>query len=313
MRLSITTSSYLKRLDGSRVSTSDCISLIAEAGFDTVDVFFGDAPSRQTELCREDWMDWAKALREELDKRGMKATQAHAPFYNTLSPEIQDRAYKEEMIRRSIIASDILGVKWIVMHPGTDYLNNDLEVNIRGNVEFFSPFIELAEKQPNGIGIAIENLFDTHHLASGVTGSTEKSDRRVNDYIVTQRRFGSYVSELLMLLEALKKQFKRVGICWDFGHGNLSSADHVAVLRRIGDDLKALHVNDNLGVYDDHLIPFFGTVPWFNIIPVLKDIHYSGDFAFEAHLVTKRMPEPLVLETLKYSYRNGKYLIDLAE
>lgn len=309
MKLSITTSSYLKRLDGSRVSTAECVALIEEAGFDTVDIFFGDATSGKTELCGADWLDWAKRLREDMDKRGITATQAHAPFYNTLSPEIQDREYKEEMIRRSIIASDILGVKWIVIHPGTNYLDNDLELNIQGNEAFFTPFIELAAQQPNGIGIAIENLFDTHHLANGVTGSTEKSDRRVNDYIVTQRRFGSAVSELLLLLEVLQKNFKNVGICWDFGHGNLSSSDHVKVLKRLGSNLKAVHVNDNLGIYDDHLLPFLGTVPWFDVMRTLKEIGYQGDFTFEAHLVTKRMPDELVRETLKYSYQIGTYLM----
>ena len=311
MKLSITTTTYLKRLDGSQVSTAQCIDLIEEAGFKSIDVFFGNAPSGNAEICRDDWMDWAKTLREDLDRRGLTVDQAHAPFYNTLSPDIKEREYKEEMIRRSIIAADILGAKWMAMHPGTNYIDNYLDVNIKGNVEFFSPFLELAEKQPNGIGIAIENLFDTHHVANGVTGSTEKSDRRVNDYIVTQRRFGSSVVELQMLLAELKQNFKNVGACWDFGHGNNASADVVTCLRRLGKDLKALHVNDNLGIYDDHLPPFYGTVPWFDVMPVLKEIGYEGVFAYETHIITKRMPEVLIKETMKYCRVMGEYLLSL--
>ena len=311
MKLSITTSSYLKRLDGSQVTVPQCIDLIEEAGFKSIDLFFGDAPSGKVELCRDDWMEWAKALREDLNRRGLTVDQAHAPFYNTLSPDIKDREYKEEMIRRSIIAADILGVKWIVIHPGTNYIDNYLDVNIKENVEFYSRFLEVAAKQPGGIGIAIENLFDTHHVANGVTGSTEKSDRRINDYIVTQRRFGTSVVELQMLLGELKQDFSNVGACWDFGHGNDASANVVACLKRLGKDLKALHVNDNLGVYDDHLLPFLGTVPWFDVMPVLKEIGYEGVFAFETHLVTKRMPEELVKETLKFTRKIGEYLVSL--
>ena len=311
MNLSITTSSYMKRLDGSRVSIAQCIDLIEKAGFNAVDVFFGDAPTGQVELCQDGWMDWAKALREDLDRRGITVSQSHAPFYNTLSRELKDRDYKEEMIRRSIIASDILGSKWIVLHPGTDYVDNFLDVNVEKNLAFFKPFLQLAEKQPNGIGIAIENLFDTHHVKSGVTGSSDRADGRINDYVIPKRRFGSSVAELQILLNELKKDFSNVGICWDFGHGNVASVDQAACLRRIGSDLKALHVNDNLGANDDHLIPYHGTVPWHEMMQVLKEIHYQGSFAYEAHLVTKRMPENMVLETLTYCYKLGKHLLSL--
>ena len=72
----------------------------------------------------------------------------------------------------------------------------------------------------------------------------------------------------------------RFGICWDTGHANINGHqyDHIKAL---GNNLRALHINDNRGVDDEHMAPFFGTVNMDEIINALLDIDYKGYFTFE--------------------------------
>lgn len=297
MRLSNTTSAYMTRQDGSRVPMMECIGLLHSAGFRRVDAFFGDSIHRETELTGEDWMDWAYKTRERLDGMGMEATQSHAPFYNMLSPGITDRAHKEEMVRRAIVASAILGVKWVTLHPGTNFEDNRLSASFAGNLAFFKPFLEVAEKA--GTGIAIENLCD-HHRPS--TAPTETVGRVL-------RRFGGALDELTGLVDRLGENFGNVGVCWDIGHAHLVGQNHEQCLRVLGGRLKSIHVHDNQGSRDVHMPPYTGTVPWDVIVKTLRDIDYGGDFTLECFRFTNGLTDELVPEALRYTFSVGRRLL----
>ncbi len=90
-----------------------------------------------------------------------------------------------------------------------------------------------------------------------------------------------------------------VGICWDFGYANLMDLDQPGALRYIGKRPKTTHVADNSGYYDDH------------IMPVLRKIRYEGDFAYEIHNATSRLPGTLPDKIGRYCLLVGRYLLDL--
>ena len=50
----------------------------------------------------------------------------------------------------------------------------------------------------------------------------------------------------------------------------------------LGDDLRAIHVHDNNGKADEHVILFRGTVNIDEVITALIDSGYKGYFTFEA-------------------------------
>jgi sugar phosphate isomerase/epimerase len=79
---------------------------------------------------------------------------------------------------------------------------------------------------------------------------------------------------------------------------------------QIGPYLRATHVDDNIGRDDLHTIPFFGTIPWPEIMAALKQINYSGDFNFELSCF-RRIPETLLEHLGRYIYEVGTYLIEL--
>jgi sugar phosphate isomerase/epimerase len=71
-----------------------------------------------------------------------------------------------------------------------------------------------------------------------------------------------------------------VGICLDTGHrhlhGDVASAVHTA-----GRSLITLHVHDNHGQRDEHLMPLDGTVSWPEVVRALRAIGYPGVFMYE--------------------------------
>ena len=73
-----------------------------------------------------------------------------------------------------------------------------------------------------------------------------------------------------------------LGICLDTGHLNLVDGDQAAFIDKCGSHLKALHLADNLGQNDNHMLPYSaGTVDWERVIGALKKNNYSGLFNFE--------------------------------
>ena len=71
-----------------------------------------------------------------------------------------------------------------------------------------------------------------------------------------------------------------VGVVIDTGHQNIVG-DPVETLRTIGEHLITLHLHDNRGEQDEHLLPGRGTVDWNGVVGALKEIEYPGVFMYE--------------------------------
>ncbi len=96
---------------------------------------------------------------------------------------------------------------------------------------------------------------------------------------------------LLALIEAAGG--KHLGICLDTGHLNLSRCGKVPrygkvectqseFIRRTGDKLIALHIADNDGTSDQHLMPYGrGNVNFADVMSGLREVNYSGLFNLE--------------------------------
>ena len=271
------------------ISLEECVVSLKEAGYKYIDINLAGQGRPGMPLTQDDWLEWAQRVREFADKLGVEFKQSHAYFYNQSDFSRPDRDWREELVRRSIIASGILGVEWMVMHPANmrDEVWYDPEAALRFNVEYHLPYVELAKK--HNVGIAIENMLERGKM----------------------RRFSAHPDELIALVDEINDP--SVGICWDFGHANVTGVNQPEALRRIGSWLKATHVADNHGEQDEHLPPFYGTVDWRGVMKALKDIGYAGDFAFEIQFFTDVLPGDLKLRhnLLKFTYDLGSYLLAL--
>ena len=70
--------------------------------------------------------------------------------------------------------------------------------------------------------------------------------------------------------------------CWDVGHGNMQEMSEYDSLMILGDHVRAVHIQDNNGNSDAHMVPFCGTMNMDSIMNGLLDIGYKGYFTFEA-------------------------------
>lgn len=78
-----------------------------------------------------------------------------------------------------------------------------------------------------------------------------------------------------------------LGICIDTGHANQSvdAGRHPVTnyLERYAGQLCHLHLHDNHGKNDEHLLPGKGTVDWPSVRSVLKAIEFTGTAVLETH------------------------------
>lgn len=284
---------------GKQKNTILMMEQCVEAGFRVLDIGFCDAirPAKPDDLSPDDWERRIDAIGEAAAKLGVEFSQAHLPYADLYNDQKnfteEDFALFREMTRRGIIACGRLGVKWAVAHPFTDLIHGeyDNDINLTTNLEFYSPFAELAEQNNTGLALEIMAEFNIERV---------------------KRRYCATADELIELTDRFASP--AVGICWDFGHAHSIHRDHCAALRKVGNRLKATHVQDCRGDRDAHLIPFIGgNIKWEQIMPTLVEIGYTGDFVLEAHRFTQNIPEALRPMAGKFAYAMGEYCLSLAK
>ncbi len=88
--------------------------------------------------------------------------------------------------------------------------------------------------------------------------------------------------------------YANAGVCYDSGHDHCHFGDKFP-WDKAKDRIFAVHLHDNRGLMDEHLLPFDGTIDWRRLAINLSDANYHG---------------PITLES---SY-NGRYLdMDIVE
>lgn len=71
-----------------------------------------------------------------------------------------------------------------------------------------------------------------------------------------------------------------LGLCYDSGHGNICE-NGLEYLETFKDRLIAVHLNDNNGSNDQHLLPFFGSVDWQRLARIIADSSYTRPVSME--------------------------------
>ena len=267
-----------------------CVELCAKAGYKCLDLNLCEAMNPNSRLRGDDWEKYIDDIAELGKRWGIEFVQSHLPYYDIFANNNPAHVnLMEELIRRSIIASGRLGIKWAVTHPGTFYgAGPDTGKSLEKNIEYYSVHLETAKKA--GTGIALENDFEY----------------QAPHY---RRIFGADISELCLLADAFKDP--SVGVCYDFGHANLCGGFHRENLRIIGSRLRATHIQDNHFHHDDHLMPFFGKTDWPDAMAGLAEIGYDGDLTYEIQEFARYMPNELKHLAVELSVSIGQYLLEL--
>ena len=269
-----------------RLPVEFSIDECAKAGYRVLDMNFCVAMNPNSEMRGDDWENYVRRIGEFAAARGITFTQSHLPYYDVgkgVDPLM------EELIRRSIIGSAMLGVKWCVTHPYTDpAAGTDTEKQQALNLAYYSKHAATAREM--SVGIALENDF------VGGSGYLYCSD----------------VKELTALVDAFDDP-AHVGVCYDFGHANLMGGSHREKLNWIGQRLKAVHVQDNHGNADEHLLPLYGSIDWNECMAGLADIDWQGELTFEVQEFGRYLPKPMKHLAVEQSLEVGRYLVGVFE
>lgn len=230
----------------------DCVRYTHEAGFQYIDLSMYVVQQNDPLFYSPCWQEYAYKLRYLGEQLGIRYVQAHSPSGNPYLSAEQYDAYLYKTIRAIEVCS-VLGIPNVVVHMGVQHgLYKDEFQKMSG--AFVQKLIPTMEK--HGVNVLCENGRKTDAYYDLYSGAE-------------MREFIEYVNHPLF------------HGCWDTGHANMIGSQYDDIMT-LGKDLYALHVNDNRGTLDEHMIPFFGTINMDEVMTALLDSGYKGYFTFEA-------------------------------
>lgn len=288
MKLSIST--CISELQaGRRFDAEEGLRILADAGFRNIDFNFSRAAENGGPLAQSDWRDWAKHIRETADALGLTVTQTHAYWFYIPDENSPDVAVNLEYLRRSVEASAIVADSpWVVTHP-LSLADEGGYAPERTKSFLLSLYRDLGETAARcGVQLAIENLF---------TGG--------------MRYFGCLPEDLLWLLGKLNDPM--FGLCWDFGHANRMQLNPAEAFRQVAPFVRVTHVHDNKGKADDHTFPYFGSIPWAEVLPAVRESGYRGNWNFEIHVPNSATPRALRVQALQTLRALGEDMVTQIE
>lgn len=274
MRLSIETYVFREHF-GDNVA----IKMIKEAGFDAFDysMFW---VTEKTDMLGDDYRERALALRKYADEIGIECNQAHAPFPFKANSSLDMSNEEYRSLIRAIEVASILGAKNIIIHARR--VPNGEDFNEYNRI-FYSSFIPYCEKF--NICVSVENLYKKEVPVFGEPNELTEFINSINS--------------------------KWINACVDVGHLGITGFQPENVIRRLNSKiLKAVHIHDNDGISDQHLLPYAGKFNWDEITSALKAIKYNGDFTFEVTGFLKTQDAENLENALKFAEQTGRLLID---
>jgi sugar phosphate isomerase/epimerase len=125
----------------------------------------------------------------------------------------------------------------------------------------------------------------------GVRIAIEPADRYETDLIHT-------TADAMRLIHELGHS--NLGLVLDTGHAHVAGESPAQAVCIAGDRLFHVHVDDNLGQRDQHLIPGEGSIDFQSFLGALEEAGYNGFVCAELSWDYTVDPEPAVRQTLSH-------------
>ena len=248
-----------------------------KAGFDAINIGL-----EKIDYLKDGWQKNVEEAILDAEREGISFEICHLPFIQAgapLSGEAYDIFCKK--MKGSIEAAKMIGAKYAVMHPNAATVQTkcfNRKEQFDSVIAHLAPFVEYAERI--GVNTVVENM-------------------RVIPTFVASHRYSQTPEEICEVADALG-----VGICWDFGHANISGICQSEGLAYVGKRLRVIHINDNFGINDDHVPPFIGNINWKDAMHGLALTEFDGLLNFE--ISTGKLPA-------EARESHARYLLDVAK
>ncbi len=96
-----------------------------------------------------------------------------------------------------------------------------------------------------------------------------------------------------------------IGLCYDSGHGNISGTG-LKYLEMLKDRLISVHLHDNYGISDQHMIPFSGRIGWRRLARIIAESAYRRPVSMEVSMRNSAIKDEEVY--LKQAFDTGTRL-----
>lgn len=263
------------------------MELIKNCGFDAIDFSceecrLGDEIYGGSEDAFYSYFDEVKRAAAHFE---LEISQTHGRCATFIK---DDPKHNERVLKVSeldIKSTAAVGAPACVIHFPNSTRNGKISPTEMHELSYslYSSLIPTAEKY--GVKIALETF-----------GAARISGDRVRDFFACPNEFKKQY-------DMLKTDMKT--ICVDTGHTHEAESFWVPppeeMIRILGSDISLLHLHDNSGHWDDHLLPGLGNINWPAVFDALDEVGYSGVYNFE--LVQK-----MGIMTDQFLEFTGKYL-----
>jgi len=235
------------------LDVTTAVRAIGDAGFDYIELW-GDAPH-----ALPGWVD-RRALGEALSSYEMTITM-HAPFtdLNPANPFQPVRGAVERALEEFVRFSDSLGARVITVHPGSVHNDAMVPASAANATAILQAMVKTADGR---LSISVENQTKSKSKYHYPLGSNADS-----------------VRALMEAVEGLR-------FTLDTGHAQASAQASDDYVQMAGPRLVEVHLSDNTGASDAHLVPGEGTANLTGLVGALAGSDVFFCLELNPHIYT---------------------------
>lgn len=243
------------------------LEICKKSGFDAVDFNLeayrlGDAVYGGSE---DAFLTYFDGIRKTAELLELEISQTHGRCVTYMADNEEHNRKIDCVSELDLRATAALGAPSCVIHfiNSTRWGKQPPELLHEVSGQMFDHLIPFAEQ--NKVNVAMETF-----------GAARVSGARIRDFFADPNEF--------------KRQFDRLDtqyktICVDTGHTHEAESFWVPppeeMIHILGKDISLLHLHDNSGHNDDHLLPGMGSIKWPAVFDALDDVGYNGVYNFE--------------------------------
>ena len=300
MKISTQFGAYTMRF-GPEVS----LKILADAGFESCDYSLTqnaikwDEPSL-TDPTSPEFKAYFENIANIAKENKIEIGMTHAPYCMVFRSNHEEYALNLERTIRAIYATKLLECPYIVAHPvlHPDFNNGqNPERALQANIDYFKCLVPALKE--TGVVVCIENLY-----------WGERKDPKIPNSCTTPE-------QLIKIIDTLNETYGPCfAACLDTGHATISGQDSIEFVEKLGDRLRVLHIQDNYGVLDNHVVPGKGVINWTAFMKTFKASGYQGTFNFEVDGYLDDFDRPwynieVITQSMKTLYLIGKTMLDM--
>jgi sugar phosphate isomerase/epimerase len=206
-------------------------------------------------------------IREWCDEFGLLAKGVHATagehnsdLKHYVSADDYNRLAGVELVKNRVDLAHILDAEAIVLHLYLPWERFDADKDYRDL--FYSYVLKSFDE--------LEAYCKTRHIRICVENDNSTPEKHT--YHMYDTLFGRYSADYM-------------GLCFDTGHAAMICKENcLEYAEHYKDRLFMIHIHDNQGIHDEHLLPFEGCFNWEGFAPVLAHSSYNFPILMECSL-----------------------------